>query len=247
MVSETAEEYMKIARMWIGWLAAVVCFGGTGQAAEISGQVTFKGTAPAERKIEFDAVCGKLHSQEVTTRHYLVSPQGGLANVFVYLKQGPAGKSFTPPAEPPMLDQTNCIYEPYVMGVVTNQKFLIKNSDPLMHNVHATPKMAGNPEFNVGQPVQNMVKEASFPNREVLVRFKCDVHPWMFAYIGVLDHGYFAVSDKDGKFKLPPDLPAGTYTIVAYHLKAGEQTQEVTVGAADKKEVNFTFEAKPQS
>jgi hypothetical protein len=213
-------------------------------AAEISGKVTLKGTPPPERKIEFDATCGKLHDKDVTTRHYVVAPDGGLANVFVYVKQAPAGKPATDKV--PELDQVNCIYEPYVMGVMTNQLFKIKNSDPLMHNVHATPKAAGNKEFNVGQPVKGMVKDHTFPAREVLVRFKCDVHPWMFAYVGVMDHPYFAVTDKEGKFKLPAGLPAGKYTLVAYHLKthgtAEGLTQEIEVAEGDKKEVNFTVE-----
>jgi hypothetical protein len=207
--------------------------------------VTLKGTPPPEKKIEFDATCGKLHDSDKTTRHFLVAGDGGLANVFVYLKAGPAGKKYEAPAEVPVLNQENCFYDPYVMGVMCDQKFKIKNSDPLMHNVHGMPKVAGNKEFNIGQPVKDMVTEKSFPAREVLVRFKCDVHPWMFAYIGVMDHPYFAVTDKDGKFKLPADLPAGTYTVVAYHLKAGEASQEVTVGASDKKEANFTLEVKP--
>ena len=217
----------------------------TASAAEIVGKVSLKGTPPPERKIEFDALCGKLHEKEMTTRHFMVVPDGGLANVFVYLKAGPVGKTYEPPAETPTLNQEGCFYDPYVMGVMANQKFKIKNSDPLMHNVHAMPKVAGNKEFNIGQPVKDMVTEKSFPSREVLVRFKCDVHPWMFAYIGVMDHPYFAVTDKEGKFKLPADLPAGTYTVVAYHLKAGEASQEITVGASDKKEVNFTLEVKP--
>lgn len=215
-------------------------------AAEISGKVSLKGTPPPEVTIQFDAICGKLHDQPVTTRHYVVAPDGGLANVFVYLKEVPGGKTYTPPDKKPELDQINCLYEPYVLGVMCNQKFIIKNSDALMHNVHATPKVAGNKEFNVGQPVQGMTIEKSFPNREVLVRFKCDVHPWMFAYMGVMDHPYYAVTDKDGKFKLPGDLPAGKYTVVAYHLKAGEVSQEITVGEGDKKEVNFTLEVKPK-
>jgi hypothetical protein len=211
-------------------------------AADITGKVTLKGTPPPEKKIEFDATCGKLHDKAVTTRHFVTAADGGLANVFVYIKQTPAGGK--PAAEAPVLDQLNCMYEPYVLGVMTNQPFKIKNSDPLMHNVHATPKVAGNKEFNIGQPVQGMVAEKVFPNREVLVRFKCDVHPWMFAYVGVMDHGFFAVTDKEGKFKLPAGLPAGTYTLVAYHLKAGEATQEITVTDSDKKDVNFTLEVK---
>ncbi len=216
-------------------------------AAEISGKVTFKGTPPPEKKVEFEATCGPLHTTDAFTRHYVVGADGGLANVFVYLKAGPAGKTYTPPTETPVLDQVNCFYEPYVMGVMTNQKFKIRNSDALMHNVHALPKPGtSNKEFNVGQPVKGMEKEQAFPSREVMVKFKCDVHPWMFAYVGVMDHPYFAVTDKNGNFKLPADLPAGTYTLVAYHLKAGEQTQEITVADADKKTANFVMEAKPQ-
>jgi hypothetical protein len=235
-------------RVLSGVAVAAATVVATVSAAEITGKVTLKGTPPPERKIEFDATCGKLHSKDAFTRHYVVAPDGGLANVFVYLKAGPAGKTVTPPAETPVLDQVNCLYEPYVMGVMANQKFKIKNSDPLMHNVHATPKASGNKEFNIGQPVKDMVTEKSFPAREVLVRFKCDVHAWMFAYVGVMDHPYFAVTDKEGKFKLPADLPAGTYTVVAYHLKTHGTTegltQEVTVGEGDKKEVNFTVELK---
>jgi len=216
----------------------------TSSAAEISGKVTLKGTPPPEKTIAFDDVCGKLHSGEVTTRHYLVGKDGGLANVFVYLKAGPAGKTYTPPEDGPVLDQVNCLYEPYVMGVMTNQKFKIRNSDSFMHNVHAIPKVAGNKEFNVGQPIKDQVSEKSFPSREVLVRFKCDVHAWMFAYVGVMDHPYFAVTDKEGTFKLPADLPAGTYTVTAFHLKAGEATQEVTVADGDKKTVDLTLEVK---
>lgn len=229
-----------------GLAAVVVCALPLVSAAEISGKVTLKGTPPAERKIEFDPICGKLHDGDVTTRHYVVSKDGGLANAFVYLKAAPAGKTYTPPADMPVLDQVNCMYEPYVSGVMVNQKFKIKNSDSLMHNVHAIPKVAGNKEFNVGQPVKDMVKESSFASREVLVRFKCDVHAWMFAYVGVMDHPYFAVTDKDGNFKLPSDLPAGTYTVVAYHLKAGEVSQEVTVADGDKKKVDFALEVKAQ-
>jgi hypothetical protein len=236
---------MKRLVNWMGAALALAALPGA-YTAEISGKVTLKGTPPAEKKVAFDALCGKLHTKDAFTRHYVVGADAGLANVFVYLKEGPAGKTYAPPEKMPVLNQENCFYEPYVMGVMVDQKFQIKNSDPLMHNVHATPKAEGNKEFNVGQPVQGMVTEKSFPKPEVLVRMKCDVHPWMFAYIGVLPHHYFAVTDKDGKFKLPADLPAGKYTLVAYHLKAGEVTQEITVADGDKKEVNFTLEAKAQ-
>lgn len=211
-------------------------------AAEISGKVTLKGTPPPERAIPLDAACGKSQPEGVKTRLYVVGDGGALANVFVYIKEG--AKASEAAGEAPLLDQVGCEYQPYVMGVQTGQKFKIRNSDPVMHNVHATPKpAAGNKEFNFAQVTKGQVNEKSFDKAEVLVRMKCDVHPWMFAYVGVVDHPHFAVTGKDGSFKLP-NLPAGKYTIEAFHLKAGTAMQEITVGADDKKTADFTLEFK---
>ena len=231
---------MNSTKLWLAAVAAGATFL-TAQAAEISGRVTLEGEAPKEIKIKFDALCGKLNTTDVFTRHYVVSDSGGLANVFVYLKDAPQGQTYSPPEQKPVLDQVKCSYEPYMLGVMTEQKLDIRNSDPLMHNVHALPTVQGNKEFNIGQPVKGMVYTTSFSKPEVLVKLKCDVHPWMFAYIGVMDHPFFAVTDKDGKFKFSKEVPAGKYTLVAKHLKCGELTQEVTVAAGDKKEVSFTM------
>ncbi|HXG46388.1 MAG TPA: carboxypeptidase regulatory-like domain-containing protein [Methylomirabilota bacterium] len=209
-------------------------------AAEISGKIKLNGTPPPEKTITMDAMCGKLQPKPVTTRHYVVGADKGLANVFVYIKN--ADLKAPPAGEAQLLDQVGCMYEPYVMGVVTGQKFKIRNSDPLLHNVHATPKPgSGNKEFNFGQPVKGQVNEKQFDAPEVLVRMKCDVHPWMFAYVGVVNHPYFAVTDKDGNFKIS-GVPAGKYTVEAFHLKAGAKTQEVTVGADEKKALEFTLD-----
>lgn len=212
--------------------------------AEVAGKITLKGTPPKEVNIGLDPLCGRLHTEGVTTQHYVVAGDGGLKDVFVYIKEAPGGKAYEPPAgaKTPVLDQVKCIYTPYISGVMVNQEFIVRNSDPLMHNVHATPKAEGNKEFNVGQPVKGMEYKASFPKREVLLRFKCDVHPWMFAYVGVMDHPWFAVTNEKGEFKLPADLPAGEYTLVALHRKAGELTQKITVADGDKKTANFTME-----
>jgi hypothetical protein len=208
-------------------------------AAEISGKVKLKGTPKPEVPIQLDATCGKLHTKPVTTRHYVVGQDNGLANVFVYVKAG--AQKAAPTGEPAMLDQVNCMYEPYVFGVVTGQKFKVKNSDALLHNVHPTPKVPGNKEVNFAQPVKGQVNEIAFDKPEVLLRIKCDVHPWMFTYAGVQDHPYFAVTDKDGNFKIA-NLPNGKYTIEAYHLKGGAKTQELEV-KGDKKDLNFELEA----
>jgi hypothetical protein len=120
----------------------------------------------------------------------------------------------------------------------TGQKLEILNSDPTLHNIHATPK--SNSEFNTGQPIQGMKTEHTFNSQEVMVPFKCDVHGWMNAYVGVLDHPYFAVTGPDGKFSLK-GLPPGTYTVEAWHEKLGATTQSVTLAAKETKDVSFTF------
>lgn len=219
-------------------LAVLVSSSSLVSGAEITGKVKLKGTPKAEITIPLDATCGKMHTGPVTTRHFVVGADGGLGNAFVYIKEG--AKKSPPSGEAPLLDQVGCIYEPYVIGVVTDQKFKIRNSDPVLHNVHATPKV--NKEFNLAQPLKGQVTERSFDKPEVLVRMKCDVHPWMFSYVGVVDHPYFAVTDKDGNFKIS-NLPAGTYTVEAFHLKAGAKTTEITVADGDKKTADFELQA----
>lgn len=217
-------------------------------SADITGKVTLKGTPKLEITIDMasDPKCGAMHSAPVTTRHYVTGADGGLANVLVYVKSGLADKNFPAPTDEPTLDQKGCEYWPYVVAIQTNQKLKIKNSDPTLHNVHAIPKPGtANKEFNFAQPVKDMVTEKSFPSPEVLIRFKCEVHPWMFAYVGVLDHPYFAVTDKDGNYKIS-GLPNGKYTIEAFHQKtqvtAPAVSQEVTVDG--NKKVDFTIEVK---
>ncbi len=207
-------------------------------AGDITGKVSLKGTPKAEIPIDLGPSCGPLNPNKVTTRHYVASKDGGLANVFVYLKDAKAAPAT---GEGPLLDQVGCMYEPYVIGVVAGQKFKVKNSDPTLHNVHATPKI--NKEFNFGQPLKGQVNEKVFDQPEVLVRVKCDVHPWMFAYIGVAENPYFAVTDKDGNFKIS-GVPDGKYTVVAYHLKTHGAnpgvTQSVDVKGSAKQD--FTVE-----
>ena len=205
-------------------------------AGEITGKVVLKGTPKPEVKIDLVPMCGAVNPNKdnLTTRHYVVGPGGGLANVFVYLKDAKAAPAKGPS---PVLDQVGCMYEPYVFGLVVNQPFKIHNSDALLHNVHATPKL--NKEFNFGQPLKGQENEKSFDQAEVMVRVKCDVHPWMLAYIGVCDHPYFAVTDKDGNYKIS-DVPDGKYTIVAYHVKTHGATNP---GLSNPIEVKGTAKA----
>ncbi len=215
-------------------------------AADIVGKITLKGTPPAEKELPLDANCGKLHpASKPTTRFYITDGKGGLADTFIYLKDGLTGKTIEVPAEAKVLDQKGCEYSPYVSGVQTKQKLAVKNSDELLHNVHATPAVAGNKESNQAQLPKSKDLVYSYDNQEILLRFKCDVHPWMFAYVGVVDHPYYAVSAKDGTFKIA-NVPAGEYTLEAFHRKGGKVTQKVTVGAGNAtSDFSFTVPAAP--
>jgi hypothetical protein len=205
-------------------------------AADITGKITVKGTPPAEASGSLDPMCAKAHgSDSIKTRHWVVK-DGGLADVFVYLKEGVTSKG-SAPSEPAVLDQKGCEYIPYVLGAQTGQKIVVKNSDPLLHNVHPTPAVQGNQEYNKAQIGGAPPLEFKWDKPEVFLRFKCDVHPWMFAYVGLLDHPYYAVSGAGGTFKIA-NVPAGKYVVEAYHRKGGKVTQNVEVGA-DGKVVNF--------
>ncbi|MBI2835417.1 MAG: hypothetical protein HYX76_13420 [Acidobacteria bacterium] len=211
-------------------------------AGNVTGKVVLDGTPPKEDviKMNADPVCMREVKGPQTTEYYIVD-DGGLANVFVYVKGGLDTKYvFETPTEPAKIDQKGCRYHPHVFGLRVGQPLEIMNSDPTLHNIHAVPKV--NQEFNTGQPIQGMKTTHTFSTEEVMVPFKCDVHGWMNAYVGVLNHPYFAVSGKGGKFELNK-LPAGTYTIEAWHEKGGTQTQSVTIGAKETKDLAFTFKA----
>jgi plastocyanin len=210
-------------------------------AGEVNGVVAFEGTAPKNEPIKMNAdpVCVKANTTPQEQETYVVT-DGKLANVFVYVKDGLSAYSFDAPTEKLTFDQKNCRYHPHVFGVRVGQSVEIVNSDPTLHNIHALPK--DNAKFNNGQPIQGMKMDHKFTAKEVMVPFKCDVHGWMNAYVGVVDNPFFAVTDKDGKFSFK-GLPPGTYTIEAWHEKLGTQTATVTIGAKETKDANFSFKA----
>ncbi|OFV92396.1 MAG: hypothetical protein A3G76_08735 [Acidobacteria bacterium RIFCSPLOWO2_12_FULL_65_11] len=209
-------------------------------AGEVMGMVMLDGTAPANAAIRMNAdpVCLREAKGPQTQETYVVGDGKALGNVFVYVKDGLGNYVYDTPAEPARIDQKQCRYTPHVLGIRVGQPLEITNSDPTLHNIHAQP--TANQEFNTGQPIQGMKMTHTFTAKEVMVPFKCDVHGWMNAFIGVLDHPYFATTGMDGKFSLKT-LPPGTYTIEAWHEKLGAQTQQVTIGEKETKEVSFTF------
>ncbi len=214
-------------------------------AADIVGTVTFKGTPPAEKEITpimDDANCSAGYSKTPTTHFYVVGPKGELADVVISLKDV-TGKSTGANATPAVLDQKGCIYTPGIIAIQTGQKLVVKNSDNCVHNVHDKPTADGNHESNDVQMPGGADLTYTFAKPEPFLKFQCDVHPWMFAWVSVFDSPYFCVSDKDGKFVIK-NVPPGKYTIEAAHRKLGSRTQEVEVKDGDVT-VNFpAFEVK---
>jgi len=213
----------------------------TANAGTVTGKVTFAGTPPAPTpiKLSSDPYCQKANPG-LATETEVVGKDGAVENVFVYVKDGLGNQTFAAPSEPVTLDQKGCHYTPHVLGIQVGQPLQIVNSDDTLHNVHGLAK--ANKEFNQGQPIQGMKMTHTFSTKEVMIPFKCDVHGWMNAWIGVLDHPFYAVTTADGTFSLK-GLPPGTYTIEAWHEKLGTQTQTITVGAKETKDVAFTFKA----
>ena len=236
-------------------LTAVACSGGQEKASApananaqrvdaatagtIVGKVAFEGEAPKNPAIKMtgDPLCARAHPDGMIFENYVVK-DGGLDNVFVYVKDGLGNYQFEAPAEPVKLNQEGCRYVPHVLGARVGQPIEITNSDETAHNVHSLPDV--NREFNFAQYVKNQKKAETFTAPEVMIRIKCDLHGWMSAYVGVLEHPYFAVTSSGGKFELK-GLPPGEYTIETWHEKAGTRTQKVTVGAKETKEIGFTY------
>ncbi len=215
--------------------------GPTGTAS-VSGKVTLTGKAAPNDVITFDAdpVCKAQHATAGHNEVVLADPKGDLQNVFVYVKDGAA--NYPAPSTPVTLLQKGCLYNPRILGIQVNQPLVIMNGDATLHNVHCMASI--NDAFNVGQPSQNMTSEKKFSKPEVLVKFKCDVHSWMHAAIGVVSNPFFAITGADGSFKIT-GLPAGTYSLVAVHEQFGEsKPEQVTVKDGEAASANFTFAAQ---
>ena len=211
----------------------------TAFSAALTGKVNFTGTAPASETLSMNAdpSCAAAHPEPVYAETVVANDNGTLRNVFVYVKTGLEGQTFPAPQASVTIDQKGCQYLPHVFGIQVGQTLEIVNSDPTLHNIHSLAKQSK--QFNLGMPIQGMKFTKKFENSEIMVKMKCDVHPWMSAYIGVLPHPFYGVSGTDGTFTIK-DLPPGEYTIEAWHEKYGSQTQNVTVGEEDTT-VDFTF------
>jgi plastocyanin len=207
----------------------------------ITGTVTFTGTAPALRPLSMDAdpACAKMHSGPVPSEMLVLGSGNSMANVMVWVSKGlPAGKTWPAPEAPVVLDQRGCAYVPHMMGIMVGQTYRILNSDGILHNIHTLPKV--NRSFNRAMPATLTEVTTTFDREEAIFNIKCDVHPWMSAYIGVFTHPFFSVTAADGTYTIA-GLDPGTYEITAWHERLGTQTASVTVAAGAPTSQNFTF------
>ncbi len=210
-------------------------------ASSITGTVTFAGKVPnlPALAMNADPACAKKHPKPVLSEMLVLGSNNSMGNIMVWVSKGlPAGKTWPAPKNPVTLDQVGCVYKPHVMGIMVGQAYRILNSDGILHNVHALPKI--NPQFNRAMPPTLKEASAKFDKPEDIFQIKCDVHPWMSAYVGVFTHPFFSVTSTDGKFTIS-GLEPGTYEITAWHERLGRQTASVTVGANETKTQNFKF------
>jgi plastocyanin len=207
----------------------------------ITGGVRFTGKFPKPRAIDMDqdADCSKLYPKQARMDESMLADRdGAVANAFVYVKAGLEGKLFETPKTPVKIDQKGCWFEPRVFGIQTGQPFHVSNSDPVTHNIH--PVAHENRGWNQSMAPESPMLTRSFALPEVMVPIKCNIHNWMRAWVGVLNHPYFAVSGRDGSYAIP-QLPPGTYTIAIWHEKLGTQEQQVTLARSAQAELTFTF------
>lgn len=208
-------------------------------AGSISGVISFKGAPPKLKPLDMtqDPACP---SGPQPSDAMMVSG-GKLADVFVYVKEGVPQGTFAVPGEPVVLDQKGCRYTPHMTGIMAGQPLKILNSDKADHNIHSMS--SNNPMWNESQSSGSKPVVKTFSNPEMMIPVQCNQHPWMRAYINVMSHPYFAVSDSEGKFSIR-NLPPGEYTLAAVHERLGEQTMKVKVGPKMDSDARFTFSAQ---
>ncbi|MGE0615850.1 MAG: urate hydroxylase PuuD [Bacteriovoracia bacterium] len=206
----------------------------------VSGTVTFAGKIPEPQPIMLPPGCVPPNGKPPTSTTVLAQ-DGKLKNVFLAVTRGLESQTYPVPEKEVIVDQKGCIYDPHVIGAQVGQKVVFLNSDPVFHNVRT---LGGtNPTFNEMMPSQGMRMTKIFSEPEIMVRAKCDVHPWMSSFIGVVPHPYFAVSDGKGGFRIA-SLPDGNYTLTAWHESLGTQTQEFQISGGASATIDFNFVGK---
>jgi Polysaccharide lyase family 4, domain II len=212
-------------------------------ATSLTGTIRFTGKRPIAKKIDMseDPACVEARHGKAYDESLVIDRKGSVANAFIYVKTGLEGKTFEVPTSPVTIDQSGCWFRPRVLGIQTSQTLQVINSDPVTHNIH--PMAEVNREWNHSQGPGDAPLNRRFVKPEVMIRVKCNIHSWMHAFIGVLNHPYFAVSKDDGTFEIK-NLPPGTYTIAVWQEILGTQQQQITVTPHNNAVTNFTFKGK---
>jgi plastocyanin len=206
----------------------------------VKGTVRLEGNPPPKKELNLGTctteIKGPVYADTVLAK------DGKLQNAFVWVKKGLEGyKGPAAPEEPIVMDQKGCVYHPHVIGARVGQPIVFLNSDPVAHNVHAVADQ--NAPFNDMMPTKDLRLAKTFDKEEVMVRAKCDIHPWMAAFVGVVNHPFFAVSDAAGEFTFV-NLPEGSYEVEAWHEAYGKQMRPLKVEARKSANVTFTFRAE---
>jgi plastocyanin len=208
-------------------------------AGTIQGTVHFAKTPPKPIEIDMsqDPACamGPANYSE----QYVVN-NGGFANVFIYVKDGLGNRIYAAPSQPVDIDQKGCRYVPHVIGAMVGQPVRFTNSDPTMHNINVAPTVPPNQAVDISQPPKQGQDERTFRAAELMIPVRCNIHPWMQAFINVAPNPFFAVSDASGRFVIK-GLPPGTYTVVADQEQLGEKTATVSVGGKQTVTQDFTY------
>jgi plastocyanin len=210
---------------------------GAASAETLSGAVEFTGTPPAMAKLnrESDPFCAKKAMNDES----VIVKNKKLVNVWVHVTKGaPDGKAAADAPEV-VVDQVDCSYRPRVQTALVGQKVVAKNTDPILHNVHTYLGPATH--YNKGMPNAQAKPVTHVASKDGVIRWKCDVHDWMRAYIGVNKNPYQAVTGDDGSFSID-GIPAGTYTLEAWHEVYGPKTVEVKVEAGKPATATFKYD-----
>jgi len=210
----------------------------------VFGGIALDGKAPEAPSVRIggDPYCQE-NAKDIFKQGSLVTEDGRLRNVIVYVRSGYATQTYPVPEAAAVLDQQRCVYVPHVLTVMKGQKLRILNSDPTFHNVHAED--GGRTEFNIPQASKGTEDTKTFSHTAMPVRIGCDFHRWMSSYVAVFDHPFHTTSGDSGKYELR--VPPGKYEIVAWHEKYGEQAATIDVAADASVELNFKFPQKSQS
>ena len=215
-------------------------------AGTVSGTVQLNGTAPKMKSINMAAEpsCARQHATPVTSQEAIVGKNGALENVVIYLQGDFSKYKFDTPQNPATITQKGCMYDPHIVALETGQSFQVVNADPVTHNIHPLPK--DNCEWNESQPPGAPAIDRNFSHEEVAIPVKCNIHPWMKAYVAVFNHPYFAVTGADGSFDLK-NVPPGSYTLIAWHELYGTSQQAVTIGPKESKTLKIVFSTAPEA